>query len=165
MRYPPGYTSSSRLGWCLAASQIPLWTQASKPDLVQSSSKVLGNLGFLRSEFDHAVFIFKRAWGGEEVHCLVAMHVDDGWRLHFNAVLDLHQGRNKEGIGIKDLGPLRNFLGVQFERNLESCELWIHQEVFIDSLLAEYNLTNCNAVKTPLDSDHPSDFPPMFMCM
>ena len=38
---------------------------------------------------------------------------------------------------------------------METCELWIHQEMFIDSLLAEYDLTDCNAVKTPLDSDHP----------
>jgi hypothetical protein len=65
------------------------------------------------------------------------------------------KGEIKKAFGIKDLGPLWTFLGVQFERNLESCELWIHQEMFIDSLLLEYELTNCNAVKTPLDRDHP----------
>ena len=65
----------------------------------------------------------------------------------------------KKAFRIKDLGPLCTFLGVQFERNLETCELWIHQEMFIDMLLAEYDLTACNPVKTPLDSDHPLGLP------
>ena len=123
-------------------------------------TKVLGALGFLRSEFDHAVFVFKRAWGGEEVHCLLAMHVDDGMAGSTSkSFLTFIKGEIKKAFGIKDLGPLRNFLGVQFERNLDTRELWIHQEAFIDSLLAEYDLTNCNAVKTPLDSDHPFGLP------
>jgi hypothetical protein len=122
--------------------------------------KVLGDLGFLRSEFDHAVFVFKRAWGNEKVHCLLAMHVDDGMAgCTSSAFLTFIKGEIKKAFGIKDLGPLRNFLGVQFERNWETRELWIHQEMFIDSLLAEYDLTNCNAVKTPLDSDHPFGLP------
>ncbi len=65
------------------------------------------------------------------------------------------KGEIKKAFRIKDLGSLRTFLGVQFECNLETCELWIHQEMFIDSLLLEYELTDCNAIKTPLDRDHP----------
>ena len=37
----------------------------------------LESLGLVHSEFDHAVFVYKRLWNGEEVHCLLAMHVDD----------------------------------------------------------------------------------------
>ena len=88
------------------------------------------------------------------------MHVDDGLAgctsMEF---LTFIKGEIKKAFGIKDLGPLRTFLGVQFERNLETCELWIHQEMFIDSLLLEHELTNCNAVKTPLDCDHPLGLP------
>ena len=160
MRYPPGYTSPMDWEgvWRLLKSLYGL-KQAS---LIWYNllRKVLGDLGFLRSEFDHAVFIFRRAWGGEQVHCLLAMHVDDGMAgCTSMPFLTFIKGEIKKAFGIKDLGPLRNFLGVQFERNLETCELWIHQEMFIDSLLAEYDLTNCNAVKTPLDSDHPFGLP------
>ena len=156
MRYPPGYTSSFDWEgvWRLLKSLYGL-KQAS---LIwyRLLRRVLGDLGFSRSEFDHAVFIFKRLWGGEEVHCLLAMHVDDGMAGCTSMVfLTFIKGEIKKAFGIKDLGPLRNFLGVQFERNIETRELWIHQEAFIDSLLAEYDLINCNAVKTPLDSDHP----------
>jgi hypothetical protein len=42
--------------------------------------KVLETLEFTRSEFDHALFIFNRTWGSSKslVHCLLAVHVDDG---------------------------------------------------------------------------------------
>jgi hypothetical protein len=69
------------------------------------------------------------------------------------------KGGIKKAFGIKDLGPLKTFLGVQFERNLETQELWTHQEMFIDSLLVKYDLANCNAVKTPLNRDHPLGLP------
>ena len=90
----------------------------------------------------------------------MAMHVDDGMAgCTSMKFLTFIKGEIKKAFGIKDLGPLRNFLGVQFERDVETCELWIHQEMFIDSLLAEYDLTNCNPVKTPLDSGHPLGLP------
>ena len=114
----------------------------------------------MHSEFDHAVFILKCPWGGEEVHCLLAMHIDDGLaRCTSMIFLTFIKCEIKKAFRIKDLGPLQNFLSGQFECNLETCELWIHQEMFIDSLLAKYDLTNCNAVKTPLDSDHPFGLP------
>jgi hypothetical protein len=122
--------------------------------------KVLESLGFLCSEFNHAVFVYKRLWKGEDVHCLLAMHVNDGLASCTSTdFLTFIKGEIKKAFGIKDLGPLRTFLGMQFEQNLENCELWIHQEMFIDSLLLEYELTNCNAVKTPLDRDHPLGLP------
>jgi hypothetical protein len=160
MRYPPGYTSPKSLRgvWCLLKSLYGL-KQAS---LIwyKLLRKVLESLGFLCSEFDHAVFVYKRLWKKEDVHCLLAMHVDDGLAgCTSTDFLTFIKGKIKKAFGIKDLGLLRTFLGVQFERNLENCELWIHQEMFIDSLLLEYKLTNCNAVKTPLDRDHPLGLP------
>ena len=160
MRYPPGYMSPKNIRgvWRLLKSLYGL-KQAS---LIwyRLLRKVLESLGFSRSEFDHAVFVYKRLWSGEDVHCLLAMHVDDGLAgCTSSDFLTFIKGEIKKAFGIKDLGPLRTFLGVQFERNLETCELWIHQEMFIDSLLLEYELTNCNAVKTPLDPDHPLGMP------
>jgi hypothetical protein len=63
------------------------------------------------------------------------MHVDDGPAGCTSLVfLGFIKGEIKKAFGIKDLGPIQNFLGVQFECNLETCELWLHQEMFIDSL-------------------------------
>ncbi len=152
MHYPPGYTSSKDLQgvWRLLKSLYGL-KQAS---LIWYKLlwKVLESLGFLRSKFDHAVFVYKHLWNREEVHCLLAMHVDDGLAgCTSMGFLTFIKGKIKKAFGIKDLEPLRIFLGVQFERNLESHKLWIHQEMFINTLLLEYELTNCNAIRTPLD--------------
>ena len=64
MRYPPGYVSLAPIRgvWRLLKSLYGL-KQAS---LIWYNllRKVLESLGFLRSEFDHAVFVYKRLWGG-----------------------------------------------------------------------------------------------------
>jgi hypothetical protein len=118
--------------------------------------KVLESLGFDRSEFDHALFIFKKTWGSTLVHCLLAVHVDNGLAGcnsdDFLAFIKVEIGKQ---FGIKDLGPLKSFVGIQFERDCLSREIWIHQEMYIDSLLAEHDLTSCNAVVTPLDPSFP----------
>jgi len=118
--------------------------------------KVLESLGFTRSEFDHALFIFKRTWQSTLVHCLLAMHVDDGLAGcnsdDFLTFIKLEIGKR---FGIKDLGPVKSFVGIQFERDYLKREIWIHQEMYIDSLLAEHDLTSCNSVVTPLDPSHP----------
>jgi hypothetical protein len=117
---------------------------------------VLEGLGFQRSEYDHAIFIYKCAWKGEDIHCLLAMHVDNGLAgCNSKGFLDFIKTEIKKHFGIKDLGPLRNFLGFQFERDMDTCELHIHQEMFIDSLLSDYDMFDCNALKTPLDRDNP----------
>ena len=55
------------------------------------------------------------------MHCLLAMHVDDGLAgctsMEF---LTFIKGEIKKAFGIKDLGPLCTFLGVQFKRDLEN---------------------------------------------
>jgi hypothetical protein len=155
LRYPQGYTPSLKGGvWRLLKSLYGL-KQASRVwyKLLRS---VLEKLGFVRSEFDHAVFIFKGIWSGHDVHCILAMHVDDGLAgCNSRAFLDFIKAEIGKAFGIKDLGPLHTFLGVQFERNLKTREIWIHQETYIAALLEEYQLTDCNPVSTPLDPHHP----------
>ena len=56
--------------------------------------KVLESLGFIHSEFDHAVFVYKHLWGGKEVHCLLAMHRRRSCWLHVDGFPDVHQGGN-----------------------------------------------------------------------
>ncbi|KAJ3500022.1 hypothetical protein NLJ89_g9975 [Agrocybe chaxingu] len=141
---------------CVAPPQIPLWSQAGEPDLVQATLEGPRALGFVRSEFDHALFVFKRVWSNTDVHCLLAMHVDDGLSgCNFTPFLTFIKGEIGKAFGIKDLGPVTMFLGVQFERDLQTCELWIRQEAYTDVLLTEYGLTDCNPVSTPLDPVHP----------
>lgn len=118
--------------------------------------KVLEALGFVCSQFDHAIFIFKHTWQSKMVHCLLTMHVDDGLSgCNSKDFLAFIKSEIKKAFGIKDLGPVKTFLNSQFEWDHATHELWIHQQMYIESLLEEHNLTNCNAVLTPLDPNHP----------
>ncbi|PPQ84479.1 hypothetical protein CVT25_007657 [Psilocybe cyanescens] len=154
MRCPQGYSSPFKGVWRLLKSLYGL-KQASRV-WYKLLCSVLEKLGFNRLEFDHAVFIFKRWWGGGNVHCLLGMHVDDGLGgSNSSEFLRFIKEEIGKAFGIKDLGPVKEFLGVQFERDLGTRELWIHQEPYIDALLDEYGLINCNPVSTPIDVAHP----------
>ena len=64
-----------------------------------------------------------------------------------------------ERFGIKDLGPVLKYLGVQFERDRKARHLWMHQGEYISFLLQEYGLTDCNPVCLPVDPKIPSGDP------
>lgn len=115
MRRPTGFTSTlPNTVWHLRKSLYGL-KQASRIWYLLLHD-VLGKLGFKRSEFDHALFIFHHSWDGSDVHCLLAMHVDDG-TAGCNSKLFLVFIKSEIGkaFGIKDLSPVKTFLGVQFE--------------------------------------------------
>jgi hypothetical protein len=58
-------------------------------------------------------------------------------------------------FGLKDLGATKQFLGVEFIRNLATKELWMHQTSYIQTLLEDLAMNNCNPAKTPMDTARP----------
>jgi hypothetical protein len=105
---------------------------------------------------DHAVFIFDDIKSGTRVICIISFHVDDGLGTS-NSPPFLAWVKQKidKRFGIKDLGAVSRFLGIQFERDRSSHQLWMHQGDYITYLLEEYGLLDCNPVRLPLDSHHP----------
>jgi len=90
------------------------------------------------------------------VQCLLVVHVDDGMAgCNSRTFLDHIKSSILTEFGLKDLGPVRKFLGVEFERSLMPFELWLHQGEYIDALLADYDLSDCHLVLTPMDAAHP----------
>jgi hypothetical protein len=58
-------------------------------------------------------------------------------------------------FGLKDLGAVKQFLGIEFIRNLTTREMWMHQSSYIETLLEDLGMTDCNPVKTPMDANRP----------
>lgn len=113
MQLPHGYTKTSGNCWLLKKSlygikQVSLiWYQLLR--------KALEALGFLHLEFDHVVFIFNRLWAGNMVHCLLGMHVNDGMGgCNSSQFMRFIKGKIKKAFGIKDLGPMKCFLGASY---------------------------------------------------
>ena len=92
----------------------------------------LESLGFVHCAVDHAVFIYRK--GG--MRCLTGWHVDDAMGGSNNESF-LREVKHKLHMwfGITDMGAIAKFLGIQFEQNRETRELWIHQTEYIHHLL------------------------------
>src|ERR1700728_4895098 len=50
---------------------------------------------------------------------------------------------------MKDMGDLKDFLGVTVERNREKGTISISNASYLERILKEYNMENCNPVSTP----------------
>ena len=50
-----------------------------------------------------------------------------------------------------DLGPARQFLGIQIERNRQARTIRIHQKPYAESVLKRFGMEACNGVSTPMD--------------
>jgi hypothetical protein len=53
---------------------------------------------------------------------------------------------------LKDLGPLRYFLGLQIDYGLDC--LFVHQQKYITDLLSKFNMHTCKATSTPFSISH-----------
>jgi hypothetical protein len=123
-------------------------------------SSVLIGLGLRCLETDHGVFLFQGTWKGEEVHCIVVIHVDDGMGASNSPrYLAWIKTGILEEFGLKDLGAVKSFLGVQIDHNRDMRELWLHQKGYITTLLSDHDLSDCNLVSTPMDDKHPLGLP------
>lgn len=159
MRQPPGFERFGPNGERLVAhllSSLYGLKQAAY-DWYELLRAVLTSLGFICCDADYAVFIFDHINGeGTRIICIIAWHVDDGLAGANNrAFLDQTKSKIAERFGITDLGPVTKYLGIQFVRNRQTRELWMHQEDYIIYLLQEHGMSSCNPVALPMDPSFP----------
>ena len=58
-------------------------------------------------------------------------------------------------FSITDMGAITKYLGIQFEHDWTTRELWIHQGEYIIHILNEYGLSDCHPVVLPVDPNYP----------
>jgi hypothetical protein len=121
----------------------------------------LENLGFVRCEVDHGIFVGK--WttpplpsipmptDGSDLIMIVPVHVDDGltatnspelWRWF---IIELNKS-----FEISDLGPAALYLGIHITRDRVKHKLWLSQKSFISNLLTSYKLLGSHPQLVPL---------------
>ena len=118
----------------------------------QTLREELESLGFVHCAVDHAVFTYRKG----DMQCLTGWHVDNAMGGSNNESF-LQEVKHKLHMqfGIMDMGAIAKFLGIQFEQNRSTRELWIHQTEYIHHLLEEYGLSDCHPVHLPMDPNHP----------
>ena len=95
----------------------------------------LANLGFERLECDHSVFIYKR----DNIRIIIPVHVDD---LLLASKIKEALANFKAELGkrfkIRDLGPVKQILGIQLERDRQSRSISLSQTHYIEEIIKEH---------------------------
>jgi hypothetical protein len=119
----------------------------------ETMRQALGELGFKRTEADHAVFL--KTWkNGERV--ILAVHVDDCLATGSNQILVNEAKERVNGkYKMTDLGPCKWLLGIKIERDLKNHTTSLSQHAYIESILACFNFDDVKPLSTPIDPNVP----------
>ena len=149
MEQPPGYSMHDSSNWvCKLRRSLYGLKQASR-SWFESFSTEIQHHGFTKSVLDHSLFIFK----SDSAIVWVLIYVDDiiitgSDEVHISWVKSMLMAKFK----MKDLGPLRYFLGVEVDSRHETITLSQHKYT-IDILLAT-GMENCKPISTPCLLNH-----------
>lgn len=107
---------------------------------------VLIKLGFIQCNSDQCIFILKK----DKYVVYLALYVDDFIICYNNVNIanSVKMYLNKH-FQIKDLGSVRNVLGMQVFRTKN--EMHLSQSHYINQILDKYNMTDCKPIGTPLE--------------
>ena len=108
-------------------------------------------LGFTRSKRDPCIY-FKI--NSNEI-TIISLYVDDLFTISNNPKRDYAKELEAQGLDIQDLGPLKYFLGIRAARRLETGEISLDQEKYVDMILAKFGMTDCSSRSTPINECEP----------
>jgi hypothetical protein len=144
MIQPPGFVDPTHPDHvCKLQKSLYGLKQAPRAWFERFTSHLL-TIGFVASTADPSLFVLRT---GSTVLYLL-LYVDDIILTgnSSSAVASLI-AQLAETFELKDLGPLRFFLGLQIDYNRTG--LFVHQRKYISDLLLKFNMTNCKPASTP----------------
>lgn len=148
MRLPPGFSSSHPNKVCHLRKSLYGLRQSPRNWFAKLAT-ALRRYGFLQSHADHTLFTYCR----EDTFIVVLVYVDDiivagndsqACKVFKNYLNDCFQ--------LKDLGPLKYFLGIEAARN--SSGLFLCQRKYTLDILKEAGLTGAKPAVTPMGQNH-----------
>ena len=104
-----------------------------------------GNGEFKSSSADDCMFV------GQDNYAIVGSHVDDLLATGTPEGLQMTDDTLTSTFKITRKRNPTVVTGVQIERNRTARWLKLHQEAYVNNLLAEYNMTDCHPASTPMD--------------
>ena len=150
MKCPPGYEGIRSKGNVCKLRKALYGLKQSPRAWFGRFSQAMKTLGYYQCNGEHTLF-FKGAQHGLITTLIV--YVDDiiitGNNLNEIEGLEEHLDKNFE---VKQLGPLRYFLGIEFARSSEG--ILMTQQKYILELLEETKHTNCHINETPIEVNH-----------
>lgn len=112
-------------------------------------NNVLMELGYKRSKYEPCVFIKQE----DNRYTIVTLYVDDFFIFSNSDRETCFIKRELSSrFRIKDLGKVKECLGMQVNYEKDKGILTLSQEKYIDQLLTDYNMIDCKVAKTPSES-------------
>ena len=147
MKQPPLFEDAALPAGVCRLKKTLYGLKQSPREWYEEMTRTLLEIGFTRSPYDQAFFI--RRMGGQML--LVGVWVDDMLvAAHTQEmVMDLHRELNKR-YKVKNLGPVKVFLGMEVTRSRKTRRLFLSQERYLKSVLEEFGMADCNPSSTPL---------------
>lgn len=109
---------------------------------------VLKEIGLRQSEADPCIYYNTN----KSERIIIAVYVDDLLIL-YNDKKTKNDIKRKltNNFEMKDLGPVKNCLGMTITRSKKQGKLWIYQMSYIHKILERFGMTNCNPIATSMD--------------
>jgi hypothetical protein len=114
----------------------------------QKLHTALSEIGFHRLECDHSVFVYER----DGVKIVVPVHVDDLVLASTSKnAIEMVKTELRTRFKIRDQGATSFILGVQLERDRKRPTIHLSQPTYIQSILEDFRMHDCNGARTPMD--------------
>ena len=102
---------------------------------------------FIRSDSDHSLFI------NYEKPVILLLYVDDIVLVApTKTLIDWIRSKLEQEFDMTDLGELQSFLGLEIKRNRKQRTLYLSQSKYIQKILDDHGMLNCNPATTPADT-------------
>ena len=149
MEIPPGFGNSQTVGKVCRLKKSLYGLKQSPRAWFDRFRRALCNMGYSQCNGDHTVFYRHR---GAHI-TILAVYVDD-IVITGDDVEEIKCLRQRlgEAFEVKDLGPLRYFLGIEVARSSKGIVL--SQRKYVLDLLTETGMLGCRTSATPIDRNH-----------
>jgi len=111
---------------------------------------VLTSIGFERIDCDYSVYVYRR--GDDRI--MMPIHVDD-LLLASNSKAAIQRVKSDltTHFKIHDQGPTTSILGIKIERDRAARTISLSQPGYVDSILEQFGMADCNPSLTPMDEN------------
>ena len=101
-------------------------------------------VGMTRSSEDHSLYFSN--------DLVILLYVDDLLLFAKDMqTIDTMKKKLSTSYQMTDLGPIRQFLGLQISRNRALHQIELHQSPYIRTLLTQFQMSDCKGISTPME--------------
>lgn len=105
-------------------------------------------VGFNRSKYDYCLYVMN----GNNEKIYLILFVDDILICCRNKqMINNIKGLLSDRFKMKDMGEVKNYLGISIDYNIENNVMKLNQKTYIESLACKYNLENAKLYSTPIE--------------